>query len=505
MGDQNTVLDEPAARRLLRRVGFGAMPKELPKFVGRTRGEAVDILLGFRPKGFKPSGPGFERAQGKWIKYMVKTRLPLQEKLVLFWHDHFATGFSKVLDPKLMSLQNKTIRLACKGDMRVLVKAMNRDAAMIEWLDTVRNRKRTPNENYARELKELFTLGVYDFQGNENYTQADIVQTARAFTGWTYDRDNGLSYFNQDQHDFMANYDGNPASEENRGPKVLFGSAAAYGPGGKLGGFASPQSFAAPEGETEIDQVIEIIFQHRDSDGKNTVARRTTRRLLEFFCHGGWADPDAAMVGIIDDELIGPSGFATTFVVQDVLRAIFVHDVFYNVDPRVPAAPSVKWPTDFVVSTLRLLRMKGKGRDLVIEGGARRPLRDHLESMGQILLDPPSVFGWDWENAWISSATLLARYGFARDLTSAREGGARFKPEKLMSLGLTDPDDIVDAVTGILGVGDAFPQGGPERNALITYLGGQSASLDLLDYDTKNRKLHGLFLLVIQSPAYQVH
>src|SRR5262245_37340347 len=110
MGNENTILDEPAARHLVARTGFGARPDEVDALVGLSRGAAADVLLAFRPKGFKPSGSEIERAQNKWIKYMVKSHQPLQEKLVLFWHDHFATGFSKVQDVKRMGLQNKTIR-----------------------------------------------------------------------------------------------------------------------------------------------------------------------------------------------------------------------------------------------------------------------------------------------------------------------------------------------------------------------------------------------------------
>ena len=105
--------------------------------------------------------------------------------------------------------------------------------------------------------------------------------------------------------------------------------------------------------------------------------------------------------------------------------------------------------------------------------------------------------------SWISSATLLARYGFARDLTTARYSGRRFKPERLMSLSLSDPGDIVDAVLAALGIADQVTTA--ERDVFIAYLGGPSASLDLFDYDTRNAKLHGLFALVIQSPVFQTH
>jgi uncharacterized protein (DUF1800 family) len=501
MGDENTMLTDADTRHLLRRTGFGVSAKDFDNLNGLTRGEAADIVIGFKPKGFKPNGPDLGRAQSKWIKFMIKSKAPLQEKLVLFWHDHFATGFSKVQNVKAMAFQNRTLRLNCKGDMRVLVKAMNKDAAMIEWLDTVRNHKEQPNENYGRELQELFTLGVKDLKGIDNYTQADIVQIARAFTGWSYDSRSLAATFDEGDHDFLSQY-------PSRGPKQIYGTPRPNppGPAGNFGGFGSPQSFAANEGAAEIDAVIDIIFQHTDSDGKNTVARRTTKRLLEYFCHGGWASPDAGMIATID-QLVSDSGFDTTFVIADILRAIFTNDVFYQagaIAPFTTATPkSVKWPIDYVVATLRLTGVKLHGSDQQLQGGSFQNITDHLSSMGQDLLDPPSVFGWGWETAWISSATLLARYQFASDVTSARSGGGRFKPEKIVDLTLTAAPAIVDAVTDALGVTDQLTS--TERDVFIDYLGGPSATLDLFDFDTRNEKLHGLFALVIESPVFQVH
>ncbi|TFH23078.1 MAG: DUF1800 family protein [Myxococcales bacterium] len=148
--------------------------------------------------------------------------------------------------------------------------------------------------------------------------------------------------------------------------------------------------------------------------------------------------------------------------------------------------------------------MKGKGKDLEIPGGGFLRLFDHLGNMGQIIGDPPSVFGWDWESGWISSSTLLARYTFARDIAAARDGG-RFKPEKLIEKNLTDPGAIADAVTDALGVTDQFTAA--ERDELIAYLtdDGAVTELDLDDFDVRNTKLHGLFALVMQSPQYQLH
>jgi len=481
MGDENSVLTRSEARHLLRRTGFGADPRQLDHLVlrGSTRGEVVDNLLDFDPKKFKPRGKQIEDVHNKWVKYMVRTKYQLQEKLVLFWHDHFATGNAKVNNAELMTNQNLLFRLNCKGNFKDLVKAVNKDAAMMEYLDTVRNSKNQPNENYAREVEELFTLGVKDSAGNANYTQADIVQIARAFTGWDYD-DDGLATFDSGRHDYANKY---PA----RGPKVIYTTVGQFGSGGR--------SFTVNgEGEPEIDTVIDIIFDHRDTNSHNTVARHIGGKLISYFA---FPSPPLSLT----DAVIADSGFDTSFDINSFLRALFVRDEFYaNADDPV----SVKWPVDYVVSTLNLLRMKLKSKYQYVDGGDGAAIRDQLLNMGQVLLDPPSVFGWDWETAWISSATLLARCSFTRDATAARAGGGTsLRPEKLIDLTLTDPGDVVDAVADRLGVNLTAT----ERSILINYLTDNhpNTPVDLNDPDTRDGKLHGLFGLILQSPAYQLH
>ncbi len=516
MGDENTLLSASEARHLLRRAGFGAAPADVRSILARglTRGAAADELLTFKGKAFKPSGKYIEDSHNKWVKFMVKTKFPLQQKLVLFWHDHFATSNNKVEHPKLMANQIRTLHINCKGNMKTFVKAMNKDAAMMEFLDTVRNHKDIPNENYGRELQELFTLGVYDFAGNPNYRQADIVQIARAFTGWDYEYNSGKPVFRDYDHDTNAEFSGD------RGAKRIYESTGRFGDGmgdpdangvGKL--FDS-----AGEGPQEIDTVIDVIFAHRDTDKKNTVARRTARRLLEYFAHP-IDDPISPADVAVVDQVVAASSFDTTWDIAALVRAIFVHDAFYETGAAVPyggsTKKSVKWPIDYVVSTLRLMRMKLKSKYQYVDASGGKGIRDQLSNMGQILLEPPSVFGWDWESSWISSATLLARYEFARELTGARGGGgSAFRPEKLtvrigssdVSLtSLSDPNDILFGVTETLGVTDQLTTA--EKTFLIDYLtdNGMHPTLNLGDYDTRNRKLNGLFALVLQSAAYQLH
>jgi uncharacterized protein (DUF1800 family) len=506
MGNESTLLSDSDARHLLRRAGFDISATKVKSLTGKTRGQAADNLLGFKPAKFKPKGKDSREVHDRWLNYMISTANQLQEKLVLFWHDHFATSSSTVDDEVLMANQNQLLRRYCKGNFKDFVKAINKDAAMIEFLDTVRNSKNSPNENYARELMELFTLGVYDAGGTSNYEQQDIVQIARAFSGWRYYHEDdtgpfGQSYLNQGRHDFGTN-------------KVVFTSVGGFGPGGD-------NLTTNGTGEVEIDTVIDIIFNHRDSDDKSTVARYITQKLLEYFAH---ASPDIAVV----DAVIAASGFDTSWDVGALMRAILVHDFFFESGAAAPfgsAAKSVKWPVPYVVGALRQLKMrltyttyevtvdekKQKRRYYHVarvnsEGKlvSGTPIQDLLEDMGQVLLQPPSVFGWDWETAWVNSGALLGRYTFARDVTSARTTGRiGFRPEKLIDLNLTDPGAIVDAVTGVFGITDQFTSA--ERDILIDYLTDDgTVTPNLNDYEYRNTKLNGVFALLLQSPSYQL-
>ena len=497
MGDQNTVLTEDAARHLLRRTGFGATQKDIDKIVdaAETRGQAADRLLDFDPKKFRPRNKSIVIAHNKWIKYMTRTKFQLQEKLVLFWHDHFATSDDVVADPIQMAEQNRTLRRNCKGDFRVMMKEINRDPAMMDFLDTVRNRKEEPNENYGRELLELFTENVTNLDGTENnYTQEDIVQIARAFTGWRVN-DKDEPYFTLSRHDTGT---GNPADPyPERGPKVIFQNKAPFGPAGFDFGAAAGTAY-----ETEIDHVTDAIFMHQDSSGRNVVAHWIAYRLITYF-----ADPDPTTTYV--ENMVSASNFDVDFNIANLLREIFVSDEFYA-GLTDPTKLSVKWPVDFVISTLRVLGMKLKSRFQYVNGGSFDTIDDELEAMGQLLFEPPSVFGWDWETKWINSSTLLARYGFARDIVAARgKGRTTFRPERLFDFAespAVDPDIVVDAVSGLLGVSNAFTLGSPERAALVDYLtDGVPGTVDFSDFTTRDKKLRGMVSLVLQSPAYMVH
>lgn len=210
---------------LFRRAGFGLTGPELDRLAPAGYEAAVDGLIGGLtapdPAGDAVAVPRFQtpRYPGKgasadqrkqldkqlhqelaqlqdwWMARMIATSTPLREKLTLFWHGHFATGASKVRDPKLMYLQNQVFRSQGSGSFEVLTQSVAKDGAMMFWLDTETDKKAHPNENFARELMELFTIGI------GNYTQADVTAGARAFTGWTYSRTAYQYMFRARQHD----------------------------------------------------------------------------------------------------------------------------------------------------------------------------------------------------------------------------------------------------------------------------------------------------------------
>ncbi len=495
MGNPSATLSASEARHLLRRAGFGATQRKISKFTGVRRDVAADRLLNFKTK-WKPVGRDIGDKLHSWVKHMMATRVPLREKLVLFWHDHFASSAAKVA-ARFMGNQNFLLRKYCKGNFKDFVKAINKDPAMLEFLDTVRNHKDIPNENYARELQELFTLGVKDLNGQNNYEQADIVQIARAFTGWTYDYDKATPYFASYDHDYDEEF------HDTRGDKVIYKTKGGFLPAGTGRSFIG--NGGEFEGEAEIDVVIDIIFDHKDSQGYNTVARHIAYKLLSYFAY---PNPTAALV----NEVVGDSGFDTNFDISKLVNAIFINDRFYDTAAPAPfdasTKKSVKWPVDYVVSTLRMLKMKVGKKYSEVKGGSYRSLHDHLEDMGQHLFEPPSVFGWDWETRWLSSATSLARYTFARDIGGARGIGlTALRPQKLKEglLNLTDGGDIVDAITDLLGVKDQLT--GAERDVLINYVTDNSPAtpVDLTIEYVRNMKLNGLITLVLQSFAYQLH
>jgi len=362
---------------LYRRAGFGARPDELDAAVADGYEAAVDRLVSFGGPDAGAAGlagPTFSvsppvptdpearrqaqqaeqkvrRDEGRrlsqwWVDRMVVTSTPLRERMTLFWHDHFATSVQKVKDPELMYRQNEIFRSLGGGGFEALTQAVAKDPAMLVWLDANENRKGSPNENFARELLELFVVGI------GQYTEKDIQEAARAFTGWQYRRQTGQFSLSAALHD--------------GGAKTVFGQTGPF------------------TGEDVI----------RLATAQPATAPYITAKLWSGFAKP--VGPDDPVV-----RELAPA-FARDLDVAKLLRAIFLHPEF-----SAPATRTglVKMPIEYVVGTLRALNLRAAS----IGAG----LTQTLESLGQQPFAPPSVGGWPQNGYWLTTSFALARLKFA--------------------------------------------------------------------------------------------
>lgn len=441
------------AAHTLRRAGFGASRKTVLRAVRRGRERTVRSLTGYRPTRAAFRKRGDQGALTRWwLARMTGGRTPLEEKLTLFWHGHFATAISKVEDPRLMALQNATFRRHAKGRFRNMVVAVARDPAMTYWLDSHTNVKGSPNENFARELMELFTLGIRDRDGNANYSEEDVRELARCLTGWSVDDGPVFAFFPED-HDTE--------------PKTVLGVELPARP--------------AEQGEQDALDVIERIVTSR------ACAEFLVTKLWTYFAY---PDPEREVV-----DALAAIYLANDTALEPVLRALLLRDEFLSdraFEERVSP------PVDHVVATLRQL-----GCRIVHDS-----LQFRLADMGQELFNPPNVAGWPGGLDWTTSVRRFHRMAFDHDVASGRVRASqfRFSPRGLLS-GLprhAGSRDVVDRVLETLGVRATETT----RQTLVTYLEAQADDttrpFDAADDELVDVKLRGLVGVVLTLPEAQL-
>lgn len=408
---------------LLRRAGFGYTEAELDDYTALGFPGALDRLLNpervddtgldalapppqlAAPSTAKAARQGIEEVKLFWLKRMLYTKRPLQEKLALFWHTHFATANSKVRIPALMLNQVQLFRDNALGNFEVLLQKVTRDPAMLIWLDNRQNRKQAPNENYAREVMELFTVGI------GNYTEPDVKAAARAFTGYTLNKDLAFT-FNRAAHD--------------SGDKTFLGVTKNF----------------------DADDVLAALARHP------ATGRFLAGKLYRFFVG---AEPDAAAV-----ERLAATYTASGFDMRAVLS-----DLFGGPEFLAPAAYHglVKQPAEVVIASLKALRVQNVGPDVT----------QTLRLMGQDLLNPPDVSGWPGGAAWVNSTTLFQRFNWADRLANGRDPKRPYFsdiPAQVADRGLSTAEDVVDFYLGLLVDGDATPEA---RQSLVGFLKRDSA------------------------------
>ena len=454
---------QPHIEHLLRRAGFSASAEDLAVFDRMSMSSAVEYLLDFerRPDdvdskigqpqyvGVTARGPfspntNIEDARQRWLFRMVHSQRPLQEKMALFWHNHFATAYSKLAGTfgglqgtKMLALkagelpgpqgQLELFREHALGNFRELLIEVARDPAMLVWLDGRTNTRLRPQENFGREIMELFTFGI------GNYTEQDVYAAARVFTGWNLrligraDDPSGYYefFYNANQHDTTAK-------------EFTF---AIYPDGTRT----IPARSASVGMEDGFD-FIAALARHPET------ARRLARKLWNFFISEITPpEPEfvtaAASVYLQNDTEIRP-------VVQFILRSRWFQNPghWYS---------RYSWPVEFVVRSIKEVGWNGLSVD-----AARTP----LAAMGQTLFEPPDVNGWELGQGWFSTGAMLARMNFAATLAFnqrfnlAREAAnARTSPDALVGIfldRLSPPSydrEPYDALVGYLRTGASWP------------------------------------------------
>jgi len=508
------------AAHLLRRAAFGGTPEVVQLFHDRhgSVDDAVAELLSFPASGKKPPGPKDvnDENQGKmqrwWLKHMINSKQPsdgCREKLVLFLHNHLASGASKQPTLKYMAIQNGLFRFFAKGNFQTLIREFNRDPANLFYLDGITNVASTDgenvsaNENFGRELMELFTLGRSQLAADgsfdparPNYSDSDVHHMARALTGWTSIV--GLKgAFNPGDWDDGRTYDDNSDGLVNAADnKVIFGAVS------NNAGIDDSRA-GTP------DDVLEMIFSRTDSLGNNQVGMFLSKKLWTWY---GYPPPAASLETSPGQGLRDLfAGFASTFAqngfeLAPLLTAIWTSDEFYSDRAK---SRTVKNPVDYVVQSLRTFGIRSNAKTIA---DGDRTLGDHCRILGMNLFEPPNVAGWPGSLAWINSSTLLARANFVKELVAAESGRTRIRLDQLDGVlgdAHTPVATAVDRILAQLGL-DQGPLAltSQQRDALIDYAGNGNPNdtLDLSDEETDDAKgkLRGVISLALQCAEYQL-
>ena len=386
--------DRRRAAHLYRRGGFGATRQQLDAAVAAGPRKAVQQLLNAEESDQERelaehlvaaalAGGSIESGAAAWLHRMLTSPAQAREKLTLFWHGHFATGADKVTDLQLMQGQNRVLREHALGDFRELAQKISKDPAMLIYLDSATNRKSHPNENYARELMELFCLG------EGNYTEDDVLELARCFTGWGVKR--RRYKFNPYQHD--------------EGVKRILGEQGPF------------------SGEEAVDLVLK----------QDAVGTFIAGKLVKFLVM------DEPTLSREQLEPLAQTFRASGLQILPLVEQILASNLFYS-DHAI--GKKIRSPVELAVGVMRCL-----------EGSANAlQLCNRLKDVGHGLYYPPNVKGWDGGRAWINTSTLLGRTNLMgellRDKATRFDRGTI--GEFASQAGIRRPDEAIDWWNGLI-------------------------------------------------------
>jgi uncharacterized protein (DUF1800 family) len=435
---------------LYRRAAFGATFAELEAGVKA----GPDAVLGQLFKGapglaafdaeMEPLARSIAKANSAqqlrswWLARMLYTPHPLEEKLTLFWHNHFATSITKMGETaRFMLGQYELMRKHALGNFATLLQEMSCDPAMMVWLDTRDSKKGNPNENYARELMELFSLGL------GHYTEKDIREAARAFTGWEIQGNEAV--FNKKEHD--------------DGDKTVLG---------KTGPFKG-------------EDVVRICLEQKSA------APFIAGKLYRFLV-SETVDATPELLAPLAEQFRA-SGYDFGALVKTVLSS----NLFFS--PAVYRA-RVKSPVEFALGIVRGL----EGRVGTTALGLA------LEGLGQNVFSPPSVKGWDGGRAWLNGQTLLFRQNLALALTSTEDVrfGRRTDPAELVRRCKKTEGEVVDFFLKLFLQGDVAPEARARLEEYCERSRRQSFPVYWTKADVEDHRVRALCHLVLTLPEFQL-
>jgi len=479
---------ELGVEHLLRRAGFGASQDDLKQFEGMSVSAVLQTLLDYESQpddvdakigtaGYASITPGsgfspnlnIEHARQRWLFRMLHTKRPLQEKMALFWHNHFATAYSKIsgasngfLGTRMLALkpgelpgpqgQIELFRSMALGNFRDLLIEVAKDPAMLFWLDGGQNTRQRPQENFGREIMELFTFGL------GHYNEFDVYAAARVFTGWNLrivGRGNELDtyyefVFNPGQHD----------------PDAKTFTFPIYRDGGKT----IPARTAADGMQDGID-FITALATHPDT------GRRLARKLWGYFV-SEVVEPDEATL----------NGAASAYLQNGTSIASLVHFMLRSRQFQNPGNWHTRysWPVEFVVRAVKEVGAAGFNVDT---------MRGPLTTMGQMLFEPPDVNGWELGAGWFTTGGMLARMNFAASLAANQRGNL----VRDLSGSTSSPESVLDFFLDRL---TPAPFSQEARNELLAYLeAGGAWTGSTAQVQTKAA---GLARLIVGSGEYQI-
>jgi uncharacterized protein (DUF1800 family) len=460
---------------LLRRAGFGGNPEDIDGLAARGREGAVDYLINYNQidnsamDSLLAASFNFSTQDGItngeirrwWFTRMVNSRRQFEEKMTLFWHNHFATSSSKVQDFFMLS-QNVLLRQRALDRFDDLVLKVSQDAAMLIWLDNITNVLGKANENFGRELQELFTMGIKDVVTDEqNYTEDDVKGVARAFTGWNYQR--------RQPFPFQL-----IASQHDNGSKSVY-AGTPWAQTGNLSG----------------EDIITIIC------ARPATARYLTWKLFNFFVYPVTnSSEDKATIDKFSKVYLN-----NNHSVKELVRAIFTSDEFFS---ERAFFSLVKQPAELVVGAIRML---GGTYNQGTSARGSNILSQLSRNMGQDLFAPPDVAGWDPNLAWVNTASMLERFNFANALLSNRNTtnpGIFVTNDQLSSI--TKPAAKKTAKRFLARLGPLVVGGavGTLRTYLETGDNGQPVTY-MKDDATVDKKVRGLVHQIMCLPEFQLN